>query len=56
MNTTPQFMNLLAAATVEKIPVQRMFRSLLMPLATVILALMLITYIPAISLYLTRGL
>ena len=56
MITPPLGVNLFAAASVAQIPVQRMFRSLLMPLATVILALMLITYIPAISLYLTRGL
>lgn len=56
MITPPLGVNLFAAASVAQIPVQRMFRSLLMPLATVVLALLLITYIPAISLYLTRGL
>ena len=43
-----------AAASVAQIPVQRMFRSLLMPLATVILALMLITYVPELVLWLPR--
>ncbi len=56
MITPPLGVNLFAAASVANIPVQRMFRSLLMPLVTVIIALMLITYIPEISLYLTRGL
>lgn len=56
MITPPLGVNLFAAASVARIPVQRMFRSLLIPLVTVVLALMLITYIPAISLALTRGL
>ncbi|TKW64985.1 MAG: TRAP transporter large permease [Paracoccus denitrificans] len=56
MITPPLGVNLFAAASVAQIPVQRLFKSLLMPLATVILALLLITYVPAISLYLTRGL
>ncbi|WBU59902.1 TRAP transporter large permease [Paracoccus albus] len=56
MITPPLGVNLFAAASVAQIPVQRMFRSLLIPLLTVVVALLLITYIPDISLFLTRGL
>lgn len=52
MITPPLGVNLFAAATVARIPVQTMFRPLIFPVTTVIAALMLITYIPAISLWL----
>ncbi|WBU64387.1 TRAP transporter large permease [Paracoccus aerodenitrificans] len=54
MITPPLGVNLFAASSVAGIPVQRMFKSLLIPLGTVIAALFLITYLPGISLYLTR--
>ncbi|WBU52644.1 TRAP transporter large permease [Paracoccus sp. SCSIO 75233] len=55
MITPPLGVNLFAASAVAGIPVQRMFKTLLMPLGTVIIALLLITYVPQISLFLTRS-
>jgi C4-dicarboxylate transporter DctM subunit len=55
MITPPLGVNLFAAASVANIPVQRMFRPLLVPVGTVILALLLITYVPQISLFLRDG-
>ena len=55
MITPPLGVNLFAAAAVANIPVQRMFRSLLIPLGTVVLALLLITYVPAISMALVAN-
>ncbi|MEO9337447.1 TRAP transporter large permease [Mesorhizobium sp. SB112] len=52
MITPPLGVNLFAAATVARIPVQTMFRPLIFPVTTVIAALMLITYVPAITLWL----
>ena len=52
MITPPLGVNLFAAAAVAKIPVQSMFKSLLLPVGTVFLALLLITYVPQISLFL----
>ncbi|MAU94349.1 MAG: C4-dicarboxylate ABC transporter permease [Fulvimarina sp.] len=52
MITPPLGVNLFAAAAVAKIPVQNMFKSLLLPVGTVFLALLLITYVPQISLFL----
>jgi len=52
MITPPLGVNLFAAASVAKIPVQRMFKPLIWPVATIILTLMLITYVPQISLFL----
>jgi C4-dicarboxylate transporter DctM subunit len=52
MITPPLGVNLFAAATVARIPVQTMFRPLVIPVTTVIIALMFITYVPAISLWL----
>ncbi|WP_207471152.1 TRAP transporter large permease [Paracoccus fontiphilus] len=55
MITPPLGVNLFAAASVANIPVQRMFRPLLMPVGTVIVALLLITYVPQLSLFLRDG-
>ena len=52
MFTPPLGVNLFAAAQVAKIPVERLFTTLALPVLTVISALMLITYIPQISLFL----
>lgn len=52
MITPPLGVNLFAAAAVANIPVQRMFKSLVFPVLTVILALAIITYVPAVSLFL----
>ncbi|WP_116130743.1 TRAP transporter large permease [Tropicimonas sp. IMCC34043] len=49
MFTPPLGVNLFAAAQVADIPVQRMFSSLVWPILVVISALMLITYVPALS-------
>jgi TRAP-type C4-dicarboxylate transport system permease large subunit len=49
MFTPPLGVNLFAAAQVAKIPVQRMFGSLLWPILVVIAALMVITYVPLLS-------
>jgi tripartite ATP-independent transporter DctM subunit len=54
MITPPLGVNLFAAATVANIPVEAMFRTLIIPVLTVISALLLITYIPAISLFLVH--
>ncbi len=50
MFTPPLGVNLFAAASVAEIPVQRMFSSLVIPVVTVVTALMMITYLPVISL------
>ncbi|GGG71804.1 C4-dicarboxylate ABC transporter permease [Salipiger pallidus] len=50
MFTPPLGVNLFAAAAVAKIPVQQIFPALVWPIATIILALLLITYVPMISL------
>ncbi|MEI4487465.1 TRAP transporter large permease [Frigidibacter sp. MR17.14] len=55
MITPPLGVNLFAAAQVAGIPVQRMFRSLLVPVCTVLALLLLITYVPALSLGLRDG-
>lgn len=52
MITPPLGVNLFAAASVARIPVQRMFRPLIWPVSTIILTLVLITYVPQISLFL----
>ncbi|MCD2184634.1 TRAP transporter large permease [Rhizobium sp. GN54] len=52
MITPPLGVNLFAAATVARTPVQSMFRPLVFPVTSVILSLALITYIPAITLWL----
>ena len=52
MITPPLGVNLFAAAQVAKIPVQRMFGSLVIPVAVVLATLLLITYVPQISLFL----
>ncbi|WP_054304691.1 TRAP transporter large permease [Gemmobacter sp. LW-1] len=49
MFTPPLGVNLFAAAQVAKIPVQHMFGSLLWPILVVIAALMVITYVPLLS-------
>ena len=41
-----------AAAQVAEVPVQRLFYSLVIPVLTVIAALMIITYVPQVSLFL----
>ena len=55
MITPPLGVNLFAAAAVARIPVQSMFKSLLLPVMTVLIALLLITYVPAISMFLVGG-
>ncbi|MCE7027157.1 TRAP transporter large permease [Jiella avicenniae] len=52
MITPPLGVNLFAAAQVAKIPVQRMFGSLVIPVTVVLGTLLLITYVPEISLFL----
>lgn len=52
MFTPPLGVNLFAAAQVAEIPVQRMFKTLIIPVATMITALMIITYVPQVSLFL----
>ena len=52
MFTPPLGVNLFAAAQVAKIPVERLFTSLVIPVLTVISALMIITYVPQVSLFL----
>ncbi|MDX1731440.1 MAG: TRAP transporter large permease subunit, partial [Aurantimonas coralicida] len=51
MVTPPLGVNLFAAAAVAQIPVQSMFRSLIVPVLVVFGALLLITFVPAISLW-----
>ncbi|EHJ92812.1 TRAP transporter large permease [Vreelandella boliviensis] len=52
MFTPPLGVNLFAAAQVAKLPVEQLFRFLLSPVLTIITCLMLITYVPMISLFL----
>ncbi len=52
MITPPLGVNLFAAASVARIPVQALFKPLVFPVVTMIMALMLITYVPSISLWL----
>lgn len=52
MITPPLGVNLFAAATIAQIHVTRMFKPLIIPVFTLLLALLCITYIPEISLYL----
>ncbi|WP_269499891.1 TRAP transporter large permease [Castellaniella sp. S9] len=52
MITPPLGVNLFAAAQVARIPIESMFRSLVWPVLTVVSALMIITYIPEVSLWL----
>lgn len=52
MFTPPLGVNLFAAAQVAKLPVEQLFRFLLPPVLTIITCLMLITYVPMISLFL----
>lgn len=52
MFTPPLGVNLFAAAQVAKLPVEQLFRFLLPPVLTIIACLMLITYVPMISLFL----
>lgn len=52
MFTPPLGVNLFAAAQVANIPVQRMFKTLVIPVGTMITALMIITYVPQVSLFL----
>ncbi|SNY91659.1 TRAP transporter, DctM subunit [Cohaesibacter sp. ES.047] len=55
MFTPPLGVNLFAAAQVAKIPVQKMFSSLLWPLLVVIGALLIITYVPAVTIGISGG-
>jgi TRAP-type C4-dicarboxylate transport system permease large subunit len=52
MFTPPLGVNLFAAAQVADVPVQRLFKSLLIPVSTVVAALLIITYVPQVSLFL----
>jgi tripartite ATP-independent transporter DctM subunit len=52
MFTPPLGVNLFAACQVAKMPVERIFGSLLAPVVTVLACLMLVTYVPAVSLFL----
>ena len=52
MFTPPLGVNLFAAAQVAEVPVQRLFKSLIIPVSTVVAALLIITYVPQISLFL----
>ncbi len=52
MFTPPLGVNLFAAAQVADIQVQRMFKSLIVPVGTVICMLLVITYVPQVSLFL----
>ena len=52
MFTPPLGVNLFAAAQVANIPVQNMFKTLVIPVLTMITALMIITYVPQVSLFL----
>lgn len=52
MFTPPLGVNLFAAAQVAEVPVQRLFKSLIIPVSTVVAALLMITYVPQISLFL----
>lgn len=52
MFTPPLGVNLFAAAQVAEVPVQRLFKSLIIPVSTVIAALLVITYVPQVSLFL----
>lgn len=54
MFTPPLGVNLFAACQVANIPVERIITSLIAPVLTVITCLMLITYIPDISLFLVN--
>jgi len=50
--TPPLGVNLFAAAQVAEIPLQRLFKSLIIPVSTVIAALLVITDVPQVSLFL----
>ena len=52
MFTPPLGVNLFAAAQVAEVPVQRLFAALIIPVSTVIAALLIITYVPQVSLFL----
>lgn len=52
MFTPPLGVNLFAAAQVAEVPVQNLFRTLIIPVSTVIAALLVITYVPHISMFL----
>ncbi|WP_367118655.1 MULTISPECIES: hypothetical protein [unclassified Roseovarius] len=52
MFTPPLGVNLFAAAQVAEIPLQRLFKSLIIPVSTVIAALLVITDVPQVSLFL----
>lgn len=52
MITPPLGVNLFAAASVARIQVQTMFKPLIFPVVTMLIALSLITYVPGISLWL----
>ncbi len=52
MVTPPLGVNLFAAAAVARIPIESMFRPLILPVLTVMAALMVITYVPEVSLWL----
>ncbi|REC95065.1 TRAP transporter large permease [Kushneria indalinina] len=54
MFTPPLGVNMFAAASVAKIPVQRLFGPLLIPIAFMLAALLLITYVPMLSLGLNQ--
>ena len=56
MFTPPLGVNLFVAAQVAEVPVQRLFRTLVIPVGTMIAALLLITYVPQISLFLRDAL
>ncbi len=50
MFTPPLGVNLFAAAQVANVPVQRLFGALVWPILVVLTALLIITYVPALSL------
>jgi C4-dicarboxylate transporter, DctM subunit len=52
MITPPLGVNLFAAAAVGRFPVQQMFRPLVIPVLCIVAALLVITYVPQISLFL----
>ncbi len=52
MFTPPLGVNLFAASQVADIPVQKLFKTLVIPVGTVISSLMIITYVPQVSLFL----
>lgn len=56
MFTPPLGVNMFAAASVANVPVQRLFIPILLPIAAMLAALLLITYVPILSLGLNQWL